>query len=100
MIVLTGFWDTSGLAPGSFIDHWNAVNAVLPTKTLALARTALLPEGMTLDGLIDLRDEIATDFARVVAADNLAQEKQAQRKTVQAFLPPGHPLLTTLPTLG
>jgi hypothetical protein len=85
-----------------FIDHWNAVNAVFPTKTLTVAQTALLPEGMTLDGLIDLRDEIASDFAAVVAADNLAQEKQALRlalrqkilvpqklfrKTVQSYLP-------------
>lgn len=85
-----------------FIDHWNAVNGALPNQTLTLAKTTDLPDGMTLEGLIDLRDEISSNFAAVVAADNVAQEKQAQRtsarkailapqklflKTVQSYLP-------------
>lgn len=80
-----------------FIDHWNAVNAVFPTKTLTVAQTALLPEGMTLDGLINLRDAIAQDFVAVVAADNVVQARQAQRKAQrQAILIPQKLFLKTV----
>lgn len=80
-----------------FIDHWNAVNGAFPTKSLTLATTGLLPVGMTLDGLIDLRDEIAADFAAVVVADNLVQQKQATRQTVRkAILVPQKLFLKTV----
>ncbi|WP_394795810.1 hypothetical protein [Armatimonas sp.] len=80
-----------------FIAHWNTVNVVFPTKTLTLAQTTLLPDGMTLDGLIDLRDEIAADFVAVVTVDNVAQEKQAQRKARrQAILVPQKLFLKTV----